>query len=146
MRDINKELEFLKSRGYEVGGPFVSDEGMRRPISGRACAVEDVLMLVTLENMKSKVTTVRSPALEELASMCGNAADRSGAVPEVAAASRGLETEWMLLLARATPLPASLADKRALDAKAVVLAGRMVAFLGRELLSLSVLSIAQAAR
>jgi len=145
MRDINKELEFLKSRGYEVGDSFVPPDGkIHTWVAGRACAFEHVAILVALENMKSKVTKVESPTLEELARLCRRAADSNDAVPEVAAKAREFETEWALLVQRATPLPASLKDKQALDAEGAALAGRMVTFLARELPNLSVLTIAQA--
>ncbi len=145
MQDISKELDFLKTRGYEVGASFVSPEGrMHTWIANRACAFEHVALLVALEKMKSRATSFDSPALTELAVLCRKAADSNEATPEVAAKARAFEAEWGLLVQRGTPLPASLKDKQALDAEGAVLAGRMVTFLARELPNLSVLTVAHA--
>src|SRR5467141_3455215 len=115
MRDINKEVEFLKTRGYEVGPSFVSPEGrMHTWIASRACAFEHVAMLVALEKMKSRATSFDGPALTELAGLCRKAADSNEATPEVAEKARTFETEWGLLVLRGTPLPSSLTDKQAL--------------------------------
>ena len=145
MRDINKELDFLKTRGYKVGKSFLSPEGkMHTWIADRACAFEHVATLVALENMKSKATRFDSPALADLAILCGKAAASNEAALGVAAKGRALETEWVLLVQRGTPPSPSLTERQALDAEAEALAGSMVTFLARELANLSVLTIAQA--
>jgi hypothetical protein len=145
VHDINKELAFLKARGYELGGSFVSPEGkMHVWVADRACAFEHVQMLVSLENMKSAVTSIDSTALTDLAVLCRQAADRNEEVPEVSIKARGFETEWRSLVHRATPPPPSLRDRQALDVEGAALAGRMVTFLTRELPNLSVLTRARA--
>ena len=145
MRDLNKELDFLKTRGYKVGKSFLSPEGkMHTWIADRACAVEHVPMLVALENMKSKATSFDSPALVDLSVLCEKAAAGNETAPEVAAKARAMKTEWRFLMQRGTPLPPTLKEKQALDAEGEALAGRMVTFLARELPNLSVLTIAQA--
>jgi hypothetical protein len=142
MRDINKELDFLKARGYEIGDSFLSPEGkIQTWIANRACAFEHVELLVALENMKSRATSFDGRALTELARLCGKAADSNEAISDVATKSRALETEWALLVQRGTPPPPSLKDRQTLDAEGVALAERMVTFLARELPNLSVLTV-----
>jgi hypothetical protein len=97
-------------------------------------------MLVTLENMKSAVTSVDSLALTDLAALCGQVANRNEEAPNVSTKARGFETEWRLLIQLATPPPPALTDKQAIDVEAAALAGRMVMFLTRELPNLSVLT------
>jgi hypothetical protein len=141
MHDINKDLAFLKARGYELGESFISPEGkMHVWVAGRACAFEHVQMLVALENMKSAVTSIDSTALTDLAALCRQAADRNEDAPEVSTKARALETEWRSLIQRGTPPPPSIKDKQALDFEGAALAGRMLTFLARELPNLSVLT------
>lgn len=141
MYDIKKELSFLKRRGYVVGEVFVSPEGkMHVLVADRACAYEQVRMLVAMENMKSDATTIDSPALTALATLCGQVAAGGEVDSEIAAKASRFETEWRSLVGRGTPPPSSLKDKHALDTEGVVLAGRMVTFLACELQTLSVLT------
>jgi hypothetical protein len=143
--DLDKQLAFLKSRGYEVGESFVPPDGrIHTWVAGRACAFEHVEMLVALENMKSGITTIESSALTDFAALCRRAADANEATLEIATKARALETKWRSLVLHGTPPPPSLSDKRALDVEAVSLADQMVSFLARELPNLSVLSPAQA--
>jgi hypothetical protein len=144
MRDISKELDFLKKCGYEVGESFVSPEGkMHTWVAGRACAFEHVAMLVTLENMKSKATSIDSLGLTDVPALWRRAADSEEATREVATKASLFEIEWRSLVQRCTPPPASLKDKQTLDGKGAALAERMVTFLARELPNLSVLTVAQ---
>jgi hypothetical protein len=143
MQDISKELVFLKARGYEVGESFVSPEGkMHTWVADHACAFEHVQLLVALENLKSRATSIEGSALTGLATLCRKAADSNEVAPEVATKARAFETEWRSLVQRGTP--PSLEDKQALDAEGAALAGRMVTFLARELPNLSVLTRAHA--
>jgi hypothetical protein len=144
MQDISRELDFLKARGYEVGESFVSPDGnMYTWVADHACAFEHVQLLVALENLKSRATSIDSSALTGLATLCRKAADSNEAAPEVATKAREFETEWRSLVRRGTP-PPSQKDKQALDSEGAALAGRMVTFLARELPNLSVLTRAHA--
>jgi len=145
MLDLDKQLAFLKSRGYELGESFVPPDGkIHTWVAGRACAFEHVEMLVALENMKSGITSIDNSALTDLAALCRLAADGNEETPEVAVQALAFVTERRSLVQRGTPPPSSLRDKQALDVEAAALAGRMVTFLARDLPNLSVLTRAHA--
>ncbi len=141
MQDINKALAFLSERGYEIGDSFVPPDGRVHVwVADRACAFEHVRMLVALENMKSAARAIDSPALTDLVGLCRQVYESSAVDSAAATKARDLQTEWRILVQRATPPPPSVADKKALDVAAEALASRIVDFLAREIPNLSVLT------
>jgi hypothetical protein len=138
---IEEDFAFLRARGYEVGDSFVSPEGkMHTWVAGRACAFEHVQILVAIENIKSKVRTIDSPAPTDLVALCRQVAASGDVDSETSAKARAFETEWRLLIQRSTPPSPLLRDQQAFDAEGAALAGRIVTFLTRELPNLSALT------